>query len=134
MKKTTFFILRPLLYLISLLPFGIIYLISDLLYFFLYYIFKYRKKVVYENLRKSFPEKSKTEIEVVAKNFYRFLSDQVLESIKMLSISQKTVKQRFRLNNVDEIHKHFRENKAVIAVTGHYGKCECGCLVLSILV
>jgi len=134
MKNAVFVILKPLLYLISLLPFAAIYLLSDFLYVFFYYGLKYRREVVYQNLRNSFPEKTEEEITTVAKEFYHFLCDQLLESIKMLTISEQTVKKRFRLNNIEEIHRHFDNNKSVIAVTGHYGNWEWGGLILSILV
>ncbi|NEU09628.1 lysophospholipid acyltransferase family protein [Flavihumibacter sp. R14] len=134
MKKALYFLLKLLLYIVSLLPFALIYMISDLLYITMYRVFGYRKKVVFENLRKSFPDKSEDDIKNIAEKFYRFLCDQIMESAKMLTISEKTVRKRFRLNNVDEIHRHFNNNRPVIAVTGHYGNWEWGILIISILV
>lgn len=134
MKTVLFVIFKFILYLIALLPFRVIYAISDMLYFLFYYVFRYRKKVVFENLRKSFPERSEAELEKVAKGFYHFLCDQILESVKMLTISEETVKERFRINNIEEIYRHFNNKKSVIAVTGHYGNWEWGALILSILV
>lgn len=132
MRKVPFIVFRALLYCISILPFSIIYLLSDMLYIFFYYVFRYRKKVVYENLTKSFPDKSENEIKIVARNFYKFLCDQVLESVKMLTISEKTVRERFRINNIDEIQQHLKNQRSIIAVTGHYGNFEWGILILSI--
>lgn len=134
MKRILFSFETGLLYLISLLPFRVIYVISDSLCFILFYLFKYRKTVVYDNLRKSFPEKTRSEINVIAKEFYHFLCDQILESVKMLTISRQTVKKRFKLNNIEEVTHHFENNKSVIAVTGHYGNWEWGSLIISILV
>lgn len=134
MKRILFSLETGLLYLISLLPFRVIYFISDSLCFILFHLLKYRKIVVYDNLRKSFPEKTDSEINVIAKEFYHFLCDQILESVKMLTISKQTVKKRFRLNNLEELTRHFENNKPVIAVTGHYGNWEWGGLILSILV
>ena len=132
MRKVLFFSLKGFLYLISILPFSIIYLLSDILYIFFYYVFKYRKKVVYENLTRSFPEKSRNEIQAIARKFYKFLCDHILESVKMLTISEDTVRARFRINNIEEIQKHLNDNKSIIAVTGHYGNFEWGILILSI--
>jgi Kdo2-lipid IVA lauroyltransferase/acyltransferase len=132
MKKTAFVVVKGLLYLVSFLPFRLLYLISDILYFLFYHLLGYRKKVVYGNLRKSFPEKTEEEIDQIAKDFYRFLSDQLVEGVKMLSISKNTVNKRFRLNNPEEITKYLKQGKPVIAVTGHYGNWEWGALILSI--
>ena len=82
------------LYVISLLPLRILYFISDFAYFNLYYVFGYRKKVVMDNLRNAFPEKTEFERQKIAKKFYRNLTDTFLESIKLISISKS------------DIHKH----------------------------
>ncbi|MGV3705272.1 MAG: lysophospholipid acyltransferase family protein [Arcticibacter sp.] len=132
MKKILFLITKSLLYLLSLLPIRVLYLLSDVLYFFLYRVFKYRKKVVFENLQKSFPAKSPEEIQHIARDFYKFLCDQILESVKMLTISEETLKKHFRINNLDELNRHFESNKSVLAVTGHYGNWEWGALILSV--
>ena len=132
MKKFLFSGFKAFLYLISLLPFSVIYLLSDILYFFFYYVFRYRKKVVFENLTKSFPDKTEDELRLLARRFYRFLCDQVLEAVKMLTISEKTVRARFKINNMDEIHRHLNRGKSIIAVTGHYGNFEWGILILSL--
>lgn len=90
--------------------------------------------MVFTNLHKSFPERSADEIKKVAKDFYHFFADQLLESVKMLTISEKTVKKRFRINNIEEVNRHLDKNRSVIAVTGHYGNWEWGALILSILI
>ncbi|WP_256012964.1 lysophospholipid acyltransferase family protein [Desertivirga xinjiangensis] len=133
MKQPVFYIVKALFYLISFLPFRIIYAISDCLFFLIYYIIRYRKDVVFKNLRSSFPEKNDREIQKIAREFYHFLSDQLLESIKMLTITRESVKARFRINNLQEVTRHFDNNKAVIAITGHYGNWEWGGLIISIL-
>ena len=85
-------------YLISLLPFWVLYGISDFLYFVFYLLLGYRKNVVSENLSKSFPEKSKKERLHIEKKFYRNLCDSIVETIKMLSISEKELSKRFETN------------------------------------
>lgn len=131
MKKGLFLGASIILHLLSLLPFGILYLLADIAYIVLYHIMHYRKQVVDNNLRNAFPEKSETERKAIAKKFYRFLADQVVESIKMLSITERTIKKRFRLNNVNELERHFKNNKSIIAATGHYGNWEWGSLIIT---
>jgi Kdo2-lipid IVA lauroyltransferase/acyltransferase len=126
MNLITFRFTACILYLISLLPFPVLYFFSDILYVLLYYVFKYRRKVVLNNLLNSFPEKSRNEIELIEKRFYRYLADLILESIKTLTISAKEIKKRFIFKNLEILTKHLQNGNSVIAVSGHYGNWEWG--------
>jgi KDO2-lipid IV(A) lauroyltransferase len=126
MSKFIFTLVAFFLKIISLLPFWLLYLISDLLYFFLYYIFKYRRKVVQTNLANAFPEKSQVERKGIEKRFYSFLADMMLESIKSISISPKELKKRYKFENLEVITKYLENGRSVIAVSGHYGNWEWG--------
>ena len=75
------------LYLISLLPFLILYLIADFLFVILYYVIGYRRKVVQENLRNAFPNKTEQESSHIEKEYYKYLADLIVETVKMISIS-----------------------------------------------
>ena len=119
--------------LLSLLPFWVLYLLSDLGYVLLYHIIGYRKKVVFNNLKNAFPEKSEAERRQIARKFYRFLPDLLVEAIKMRSITAATVKKRISLRQTDELERHFRAGKGVIGVTAHYGNWELGIHRLSLL-
>ena len=121
------------IYLFSLLPYWVMYRISDLLYFILFYIVGYRKKVVYENLRNSFPEKSEAEIHVIAKKFYRYFPDIIVESIKLCSISQKQVRKRIELIDEQELFKHLDSGRFALGVTAHYANWELGIHRLSLM-
>ncbi|MBP3944333.1 lysophospholipid acyltransferase family protein [Sphingobacteriaceae bacterium WQ 2009] len=116
--------LSALLYLIALLPFWFLYKVADLIYLILYYVVKYRRKVVAENLRNSFPEKSASERQEIEKKFFKFLPDLFVEALKMKSISPEEVKDRIQLIDEDEILRHVRAHKGVVAVTAHYGNWE----------
>lgn len=89
-----YYLVYGLLYLISLLPFFIIYRISDFAYLLLYHVIRYRRKVVLYNLSIAFPEKTTAEKEAIARKFYRNLTDTFIESIKMLSMSTRTFEKR----------------------------------------
>ena len=131
MKKISFVITVGLLYAISLLPFFVLYLFSDLLYIVLFYIVKYRRNVVRENLLNSFPQKSIDERRKIEKKFYRFLADMIFESIKMFTISEKDINKRFRYNNLCDATRFLDAGRSVIAVTGHYSNWEWGSLSIS---
>ncbi|MFC0183213.1 KDO2-lipid IV(A) lauroyltransferase [Pseudarcicella hirudinis] len=105
--------------LISRLPFRILYRISDFIFFVLFYVVKYRKKVVCENLRKSFPEKSETEIETIARDFFLNLSDIIVEVIKSLTISEKELKKRVSIEGEEPLQKLIREGKTGIVMSNH---------------
>jgi KDO2-lipid IV(A) lauroyltransferase len=93
-----YFILYFSLYLISLLPFWFLYLISDFLYLVLFHLLGYRKKVVQTNLTNSFPEKSASEIESITIKYYRNLCDSIVETIKLISISKEALDKRVKCN------------------------------------
>ncbi|MDO8992004.1 MAG: hypothetical protein Q7U83_02990, partial [Daejeonella sp.] len=126
MNRFTFRIISAILYLISLLPFPVLYCLSDILFLFLFYIIKYRRKVVSKNLLNSFPEKTKSELEQIEERFYRYLADLMLESVKTISISANDIKKRFVFKNLELLTKNFQNGRSVIAVSGHYGNWEWG--------
>src|SRR5580704_4951306 len=82
------------LYLVSLLPFWFLYLVADLLFVVLYYIAGYRRKVVRENLLNSFPEKSAAERKIIEKKYFKYMADLMMETIKSISMSAKSVNRR----------------------------------------
>jgi KDO2-lipid IV(A) lauroyltransferase len=130
MGNIGFKILTFLLRAISLLPFRILYIFSDILSFFLYYIIRYRLKVVRTNLKNAFPEKSDIERKQIEKRYYSYLADIMVESVKSISISEKELLKRFRFQNLEELWKPIHAGKGVIAVSGHYGNWELGSVAI----
>lgn len=126
MNQVIFRITAFLLFLISLLPFWLLYLLSDILFFFLYHVFRYRRNVVAKNLLNSFPEKSISDLKGIEKRFYRHLTDLILESVKTLTISSREIKKRYVFSNLHLISRHLDAGRSVIAVSGHYGNWEWG--------
>lgn len=103
---------------LSLLPLPVLYLLSDVLYFFARYIFRYRRKVIDENLKNSFPDKTEKELEKIAGAFYRNLTDLIAETIKVLSLSEEDLKARVRPVNTLPV-KYLAAGKSVIVLAGH---------------
>ncbi|MXV50494.1 lauroyl acyltransferase [Pedobacter sp. HMF7647] len=131
MKKALFYLQALMLYLIALLPFPLLYLLSNFLYVILYYVAHYRQDVVRGNLANAFPEKTDEERLLIEKNFFKYLSDQMLETAKMLTLSKKSIKKRFRMNNPEVLQDYFDQQKSVLAVTGHYANWEWGSLIVT---
>jgi KDO2-lipid IV(A) lauroyltransferase len=109
---------------ISLLPLPLLYLLSDALYFLAFHIIGYRKKVVYANLRNSFPKHSQAEIHSIAKKFYSHLFDTFLETFKMLTISKKGIRQFGTYTNLSIMDDIIKQEKSFIILTGHLGNWE----------
>ncbi|MCB2195516.1 MAG: lysophospholipid acyltransferase family protein [Bacteroidetes bacterium] len=132
MQYLVYIIFLASIYFIAIIPFWILYPFSDFLSFLFYRVFKYRKSVVIQNLKKSFPEKSKKEINSIAKKTYRNLTDIIVESIKTFTISTKQVKKRFKIINPEILDEYHKQGQSVIGVTGHYGNWEWGALAGSL--
>jgi KDO2-lipid IV(A) lauroyltransferase len=128
MQAIGYYLALPFIYLISILPFPLLYLFSDVVFVLLYYVIGYRKKVVSENLRKSFPEKSEKEISEMQKRFYRYFTDLILETFKTLTISRTAMLQHCRMDeqSVQLMKKLADEKKSCILVLGHLGNWEWG--------
>lgn len=123
-------IVYAFLWLISLLPFRILYFISDGLYGFTYYVIKYRRSVVMNNLLIAFPEKNEKERQIIAKKFYHNLIDMFIETIKMLSICDRTIQKRFK-GNWELIEGMYSTGKSVQIHVGHNFNWEWGNRVLA---
>ncbi|TXH26925.1 MAG: hypothetical protein E6Q96_07160 [Cyclobacteriaceae bacterium] len=109
---------------ISHLPFRVLYVISDGLYFIIYRVVGYRKKVVLQNIARSFPAKTKAEQKQIVKKFYRHLCDLVVESLKVFTISQAEVSQRMKVANPAFMDRFYEQGKTVIMAGGHYNNWE----------
>jgi len=110
--------------LLSYIPFGVLYFLSDGLFCLLYYVIRYRRRIVRKNLTESFPEKSERDILQLEKKFYHFFTDQVLESCKMASISPEEIKRRMTFKNMEKVNAVLREGKSIALYMGHYGNWE----------
>lgn len=108
----------------SYLPFSGIYLLSDFFYFLLVHVIGYRKKVVYTNLKNSFPEKSCQEIDQIARKFYHHLCDVGLEAIKLHSISEKELDKRISVKGLEKMEEYFKQKKSILLLGMHYNNWE----------
>lgn len=124
MQFIVYILAYPLLWLISILPFRLFYLFSDLVYFLVYRVIKYRKKVVRENLALTLPHLSDAERKVIEKKFYHHMCDMFLEMIKTMSISPEEMEKRFQVTNIDLVQDYYKKGKSVILVASHYASYE----------
>ena len=124
MGSVGYYLALPFIYGISLLPFPLLYLLSDGIYFIIYRVLGYRKQVVFTNLRNSFPGKSEEEIKTIAKRFYRWFCDLTLETLKTLTVSPNAVRKRVTFDGTEILADYANKGQSVILVLGHFGNWE----------
>ena len=112
------------MWIISKMSFRLLYLFSDFMYYVLYYIFSYRKKVVRENLKLAFPEMSSLERTKIEKKYYKYLADIFLESFKSMNISEDEMKKRYKFKNPELLDKIYDKKQNLILIAGHYCSWE----------
>lgn len=119
-----YYILLFFLKLVSYTPFWLLYAISDLLYYPLYYVVRYRRKVVRRNLTESFPKKSLDEIKQIEKKFYHHFVDMAFESCKLSTISIEEIRRRAVFKNVEAVDAIHAQGQSTAVMIGHYGNWE----------
>lgn len=124
MKNLTYYLSFALWFIISLLPLWVFYRLSDGLYYLVYHVVRYRRHVVYANLRSSFPEKSEAEIERIAKDFYSFFCDYIVETLKFFSMSEKNIRKRMQFEGLNQVKEDFANGRSVTLYLGHYCNWE----------
>ncbi|WP_067149058.1 lysophospholipid acyltransferase family protein [Pseudotamlana agarivorans] len=124
MHLLAYIIVYPLLWIISIQPFRILYFISDMVFVLVYHIIGYRKKVVTENLKLVFPEKSEKDILAIRKKFYKHMCDMFLEMAKTMTISRKALQKRFILKNPEAFKEIENGDKSILLMFGHYASWE----------
>lgn len=117
-------LLWAFVWLLSLLPLRVLYIFSDLLAGFAHTILRYRRKVVRKNLAESFPEKSEKELRKIERQYYRFLTDYIVETVKLASMSEKQMRRRMQFEGLDAVNEDLRAGRSVVLYLGHYGNWE----------
>lgn len=124
MKKITYYLLYGLVYSLSLLPFWLLFLLSDGLFLLVFYVIRYRRKIVWKNLSSSFPERDEKELRRTERQFYHWFCDYIFETFKMLSMSHKKMLHHIEFRGVEELEKCYDEGQNCAAILGHYCNWE----------
>jgi len=106
------------------LPFWLLYLKSDVFYFVVYHVARYRRKVVRENLLRSFPDKPHKEIKAIEKRFYRNLCDQFVEAPKMMRMGPDGYRSRIAFSNPELAQQLYSQQKNIFFAIPHSGNWE----------
>jgi KDO2-lipid IV(A) lauroyltransferase len=124
MNYLLYIFLYSLVWLLHLLPEWFLFRISDLLYFLMYHVAGYRKKVVVDNIQKAFPEYDKSQIRSITRKFYHHFSDLILESGICHFYTESLALKRITYRNPELLNELYASGKLVMAVTGHFGNWE----------
>ena len=117
-------IVYPIFYVLSLLPYRVLYGISDFFYLIMYHIVGYRKKVVRKNLSTSFPEKTPQELKEIEHGFYHWLCDYFVETLKLLTVSDEQLLKHIEFRNAEQIEEYYDKGQTCAAILGHYCNWE----------
>lgn len=117
-------------YMISLLPWRVLYFFGDCIYALVYYVIGYRRDVVTNNLAIAFPEKTEAERTRIAKDFYHQFIDTFIETIKLLSVNKKQFAKRIT-TNVEMLNELYPSGQSVVLVSGHFFNWEFANLTVS---
>ena len=124
MQFILFAITYPIIWILSRLPMRILYMKSDFFYFLIYYVFRYRKQVVLDNLKLAFPEKPEVELLRIRKKFFKHLMDLTMESVKAFSISEKEIFKRYTYSNPELVNKYAAEGRSIALMGAHQSNWE----------
>ena len=123
-SKLIYWLVYGGMWLFSALPFRVLYVLSDFNYLLMYHVWRYRRKVVRENLEKSFPEKTEAERLQIERKFYRYLSDYMLEDLKLLHMSAEDLCQRIIYKSTEQYLELTEKYGGIIVMIPHYANYE----------
>ena len=124
MKKLLYYLVYSLWYAFSLLPLRIHYCISDVMFFIIFYVLRYRRRTVWLNIVTSFPEMEPEEHRDIERRFYRWFCDFLVESVKYMTISESQIKKRMVFKGMDVVNQCVSEGQSCAVYLGHYGNWE----------
>lgn len=126
LNKTQYYFVLALFRLLAFLPLKVLFLLSEMLTFIVYHLVGYRKNIVFNNLRNSFPEKEESEIKFIARKYYRHLSVMIVENIYLRFANPKKLKNRIIIEKREVFDDIYKQGRSAIVMLGHMGNWEFG--------
>ena len=123
-KNIAFWAIYDTWYGLSLMPLWLHYLFSDVLFLFMAYVLRYRRRVISKNLRNAYPDKSDKELKKLRMQFYRHFCDILVETVKYTSITDKNIMRRMTFKNSEEVAEILNSGQSIALLLGHYGNWE----------
>ena len=116
----------------SRLPMPILYGLSTGLYWIVFRLFGYRKKVVHGNIERSFPEAGPRQVNKIMHDFYRHFFDLMVESLRGFSMSAEEAKRRAHVRNPEILEPYFKAGQDVMLVSRHCNNWELPALSMDL--
>lgn len=126
MKRAGSFLLKGLLKGVALLPFPVLYFFADIIFLLLFYVVRYRRKLVLRNLTDSFPDKTEKEVRRIRRRFYRNFADYIVETLKLGHISDRTIRKRVSFENDELLTRLIASGRSIVVYFSHCGNWEWG--------
>lgn len=123
-SKLVYWLTYAGMWLVALLPFRVLYILSDGLCFLMRHVVHYRRKVVRRNLSNSFPEKSQAELRRIERKFYHYICDYMLEEVKMMRMSFEDLSRRMEYGNTEEYLAMIEKHGGIVVLIPHYADFE----------
>lgn len=124
MSRLVYFFIYLGMWLLASLPMKALYVLSDVLYVLMYKLARYRRRVVWRNLKNSFPEKTEKELLVIERKFYHYICDYMLESLKMLKMPVDELHQRMKFHNTEQYLEMIDKYGGIVVMMPHYANFE----------
>jgi KDO2-lipid IV(A) lauroyltransferase len=124
MQAIVFYVIYPLVWFLSKLPTRVVYKVSDLAYYLIFYVIKYRKDVVLDNLKIAFPEKPDNECYSIYKANMKHFCDSFIEVILSMELSKEEMRKRFKYTNLEVLEKYAQQKRPVVVMFGHQASYE----------
>ena len=124
LQRITYWLIAPVLYSLSLLPFAVLHLISDLFSFLLNHVLGYRKQMIDKYLKQIFTDLPMDERIAIRNKFYRNLGDVIVETIKSITLSPNAIQKRYKMVNVEVLTQYEKKGQTAFIVCGHYSNWE----------
>jgi Kdo2-lipid IVA lauroyltransferase/acyltransferase len=122
-----------LLRLLSRLPFTLLYLLSDFFFVIVFYVVRYRRKLVRKNLRNAFPQKTSEELRTIEKEYFRNLCDYGVEMLKLLTISREDLSRRMSFTHPEVLQNFADRKQSIIFMASHQFNWEWSLVSASIV-
>lgn len=124
MTKIQYILFYTLFRMLAALPFALLYALSDMIFVLVYYIVRYRRKLVWRNLTTSFPGQDEATLRQTERQFYHWLCDYIFETIKLLNISNEKLLRHIEFRGVEQMEQCFDKGQDCAAILGHYCNWE----------
>ena len=118
-RDIPYYVLKGFLHVAAFMPFWILYGIADIIFVLMYFVIRYRRKMVRKNLAECFPTKNERDRRIIERKFYRNFADYIIETIKLMHVSDRTIKRRFKFENVEVLRRLMDERRGTVAYFSH---------------